>query len=335
MGVFIIAEVGPNHNGNLKMALEYIERLSEIGVDAIKFQLSIPENLHSIDSMKARYQMLTDETKDPLSMSRKLNLSFDEHIKLKQKCDQLGTEYLCTAFDIESLHFLNEQLDVQRYKIPSGEIFSLDILDYIRRQQKPIILSTGMATYDEIRWSLEYIDYKKQNITILHCISNYPAPLDDVNLRCMVELRRRFGCFVGFSDHTIGNDSAIAAVALGASIIEKHVTLDKNLPGPDHKASASIGEFASLVKSIRNAERCLGTDEKIFSDDEKEITMVARKSIVSKRNLFSGQIFKEEDIFYKRPGTGYLPFDQEKLIGRKLARNVEKNRVLKKEDFIW
>lgn len=336
MSVFIIAEVGPNHNGDLQLALKMTERLAKVGVDAVKFQLSIPDNLHSLDSFKARYQKEGLDLGDPLAMSRKLNLSFDEHLALARHCDDLGVEYLCTAFDIESLRFVNEQVGVKRFKIPSGEIFSLDIIEYVARQLKPIILSTGMATYDEIGTSLQLLDPEHRlDITVLHCISNYPAPLEDVHLRCMLELGRRFQRGIGFSDHTIGNDAAIAAVALGAQVIEKHVTLDKSLPGPDHKASATVGEFASLVRSVRNVEKCFGLAEKKFSEAEREISLVARKSIVVVRDMEKGEILCQDDICYRRPGTGLLPTEREAVLGRPLARAVAANRVLKREDIVW
>jgi len=336
VSVFIIAEVGPNHNGDIKLALQLVKELAVIGVDAIKFQLSIPENLHSLDSVKARYQNEGVDLGDPLSMSRKLNLSFDEHLVLVKRCEELGVEYMCTAFDIESLKFLNERVNVKRFKVPSGEILSLDILEYIAHQEKPVILSTGMATYDEISASLKILDPNNLlEVTVLHCVSNYPAPPEDVYLRCMLELGSRFQRSFGFSDHTVGNDAAIAAVALGAQVVEKHVTLDRSLPGPDHKASATVDEFASLVQSVRCVEMCLGDNEKHFSAVEREIAHVARKSIVTVRDMRAGEVLSLRDICFKRPGTGLLPTERDSIIGRPLARAVQANRVLKREDIAW
>ena len=336
MSAFVIAEVGPNHNGDPKLAMRMVEELAIAGADAIKFQLSIPENLHSLDSYKARYQEGGADLGDSLAMSRKLNLAFSDHLALAQRCDELGLEYMCTAFDLESLKFLDAQVNVNRFKVPSGELLSIDMLEYMSRQNKPIILSTGMATYDEIEISLNALDPDhKHDVSILHCISNYPAPLEDVNLKCMLELQQRYGRNVGFSDHTVGNEAAIAAVALGAQIIEKHVTLDKTMPGPDHQASATVKEFASLTHSIRDVQKCLGGSEKQFSDGERDVMKAARKSIVVLRNMKKGETLSSDDICFKRPGTGLLPTERDVVIGLRLSNDVGENRVLRFQDIDW
>lgn len=330
--VYIIAEVGPNHNGDVNLALEMVEKIAATGVDAIKFQLSDPYQLYSDDSFKANYQKKNDHAKSAREMSLSFQLSHENHIKVYKRCKELGVDYMCTGFDLGSLKFLDENMDMAYYKIASGEIFSLDVIDYIAHKDKPVILSTGMATYDEIKQSLSYINnYKKRDVTILHCISNYPAPFEEVNLNNMLELKRLFGCEVGFSDHTLGNDCAIAAVAMGASMVEKHVTLDKSLPGPDHKASITIDELASLVKSIRNVEKAIGTTERTFSDAQREISRVARKSIISKHAIKKGDVITADDICFKRPGIGFLPTETDKVIGKTALCDIEADRVIKAE----
>lgn len=329
MNTYIIAEIGPNHNGSIDLAKEMIERLGKIGVNAVKFQLSLPENVYSADAFKVDYQKKNESSKSPLAMSKKYQLSFDQHKVLYNKCRELGVDYICSAFEMESLKFIDNNFDMPYFKIPSGEIFSVDLIDYMAKRNRPFILSTGMATYDEIETAIGLINQNfKKEITILHCISNYPAPPEDVNLNTMLELKKRFNYPTGFSDHTEGNDAAIAAVAMGASMIEKHVTLDKNLPGPDHKASITIEEFASLVKSIRNVERMMGRFEKTFSDAELKIKSSVRKSIVAKGDLPNGHILTENDICYKRPGTGISPIEKDKVIGKRLKNAIEGNRLI-------
>tara|TARA_B100002003_G_C14138649_1_gene547603 strand:+ start:706 stop:1719 length:1014 start_codon:yes stop_codon:yes gene_type:complete len=332
MKTYIIAEVGPNHNGSLELAIEYINKLSNIGVDAVKFQLGNPEKTYSQDAFKAEYQKKAENSKSPTEMAKKHQLKPDEHKVLYEKCKESGVDYLCSAFDLDSFLFLDRNFDLPYYKIPSGEIFSIDILDYIAGRNKPIILSTGMATYDEIEVAINLLNRSfKKDITILHCISNYPVACEDVNMNVMLELERRFGYPVGFSDHTVGNESAITAIALGASVIEKHVTLDRRLSGPDHQASSTIEEFVELVKSIRRVEKIMGNTVKRFSAQEKEITSVARKSIVSKRNILPGEIIKKEDICYKRPGTGFLPTEKDEVIGKKALKTIPVNKVILRE----
>ncbi|MDD3945053.1 MAG: N-acetylneuraminate synthase family protein [Bacteroidales bacterium] len=327
--VYIIAEIGPNHNGSIERALEMIEKIAATGVDCIKFQLTDPYALYSKDSFKASYQKQNDKSKSALEMSLSYQLKREDHITLYKHCKELGVDYVCTAFDLDSLLFIDEHIEMLYYKIASGEIFSLDIIDYIARQNKHIILSTGMATYDEIEKAITLLNKNfKKEITILHCISNYPANYDEVNLMNMLEIKKRFGYEVGFSDHTIGNECAIAAVAMGAKIIEKHVTLDKSLPGPDHKASIDIPELASLVTSIRHIEQAIGVPERRFSNAQVEISKVARKSIVSKHIIKKGETITEKDICFKRPGTGFLPIQKEMVVGKKALCKIEADRVI-------
>lgn len=326
---YIIAEVGPNHNGDLELALEMIRRIAPIGVDAIKFQLAVPENVYSGDSFKAAYQKENESSKTPIEMSRKIQLPAKAHIALYEECKRNGVDYLCSAFDIDSLRFLNAHVDMRYYKIPSGEIFSIDTIEEMQQNNKPVILSTGMATFEEIQTALNLLRQQgNREVTILHCISKYPAPNEDVNLRTMLQLRERFGCPVGFSDHTIGNDAAIAAVALGAVMIEKHITLDKNMEGPDHKASVTVEEFAALVRSIRNVEEMMGSEDKLISPGEADIRKVVRKSIIARRDLKEGDVITAEDITYKRPGTGYLPIQKDLVIGKKIVKEIAADRVI-------
>lgn len=332
--VYIIGEVGPNHNGSLETALLMVEKMAEAGVDCVKFQMTDPYKLYSDDSFKASYQQKNDKSKGAREMSLSYQLRPEAHITLCEKCKECGVDYICTAFDLDSLIYLDRHVEMPYYKIASGEIFSLDIIDYINKQNKPIILSTGMATYEEIGKSIFMLNKNfKKEITILHCISNYPAKYEEVNLLNMVELKNRFKCRVGFSDHTLGNECATAAVAMGAEIIEKHVTFDKNANGPDHKASIDIGELKVLVSSIRHIEASIGVSERIFSDAQREISKVARKSCVTSRKLQKGDVIMRDDICFKRPGTGFLPIEIDLLIGKRLLCDIDVDRVIK-EDFL-
>lgn len=330
--VYIIAEVGPNHNGDVNTALQMVEQIATIGVDAIKFQFSNPYELYSDDSFKATFQKQNDSAPSAREMSLRIQLKPEEHLMVYKKCKELGVDYMCTAFDIGSLRFLDEHCDMAYFKIASGEIFSLDILDYMAQHNRPIILSTGMATYEEIEKSLDILNkYGQRDITILHCISAYPAKYEEVNLMNMLELKERFGYEVGFSDHTIGNECAIAAVAMGASLVEKHVTYDKNADGPDHKASITIEELGDLVNAVRHVESAIGVRERVFSETQRESAKVARKSVISKRNISKGEIITQEDICYKRPGIGFLPIEQDQVIGKKAVCDIERDRIIKPE----
>ena len=335
MNTYIIAEVGPNHNGSVDIAIEYIEALAKIGVNAVKFQLVRPKNLYSEDAQFSAYQKKNVNFSSPIKMGEKYQLSFEDHKILFDECNKNNVQYLCSAFDLESIVFLNTNFNLPYFKIGSGEIFSLDIINYISEQKTPIILSTGYASFDEIEISIDLFNKNfRKDITILHCISRYPTPLESVNLSVMLELKNKFMYPVGFSDHTMGNDCAIAAVAMGASVIEKHVTFDKSEQGPDHKASITISEFSDLVKSIRNVEIALGESDKRVSDEEQEVAKFARKSIVSNKNILSGEVISKDMICYKRPGTGFLPTHLDKVVGKKAKKSIRKNRIINKSDII-
>ncbi|MGE3591192.1 MAG: N-acetylneuraminate synthase family protein [Arcobacter sp.] len=333
MRTYIIAEIGPNHNGNFEMAIELVERLAKIDIDAVKFQIADARKTFSLDAFKADYQKNNDNAEDVFEASKKRQLSQEEHKKLAQVCRNYDIDYLCTAFDLDNLIFLDKEINIPKFKIASGEIFSIDLLEYMSKQKKEIILSTGMATFEEIERSYRILSANSNNITILHCVSSYPAKVENINLLVMKSLQERFKTPVGYSDHTLGNDTAIAAVAMGATIVEKHVTLDKSLPGPDHKASATVEEFEQLVKSIRNVEVALGNGIKNFTQTELDIAKVARKSIVAKRKIFRGEVILEDDICYRRPGTGILPLDKHLVVGKIAIQDIEENRVIKKEQL--
>lgn len=331
---YIIAEVGPNHNGDVQIALELIDQLSEIGVDAVKFQISNLENAYSLDAFKPEYQRQNESSKSPLEMSKKFQLPFEAHKKLYQRCKEKGVDYMCSAFEMTSLQFLTENFELPYYKIASGELLTVDMLEYMAERDTPILVSTGMASFEDVEKSLNILSSKgNNNISIFHCVSSYPAAPESINLKVMIELKKRFGYDVGFSDHTEGNTAAIAAVALGAVVIEKHVTLDKNMEGPDHKASATVEQFAELVQSIREVESMMGGTHKVFTEKELEIKKAARKSIVSARDLPVGHVITKEDISFKRPGFGFLPIERDLVIGKKVIKAIEANRVIRKEQI--
>ncbi len=329
MSVYIIAEAGVNHNGKIATAKLLVDAAKEAGADCIKFQTFISKNIVTKNAKKAEYQkQLTDSDENQLDMLSKLELSFDEFIELHSYCKQKNIEFLSTAFDFESIDFLNS-LDMNRWKIPSGDITNLSYLIKIAKLHKPIILSTGMSTMDEIRIAIKVVkDNGNNDITILHCTSEYPAPYEDVNLNAMLTIKKEFGVPVGYSDHTKGIEVPVAAVAMGAEIIEKHFTLDRNMEGPDHKASLEPDELKAMISAIRNVEVALGTGEKNPSESEKKNIVVARKSIIAKTNIKKGDIFTEENITVKRPGNGISPMKWFEVLGKKAVRNFEEDELI-------
>ena len=327
--VYIIAEIGPNHNGSFKNARKMISLLKNSGVNAIKFQLADPDSVYSDNAFLANYQKKNGE-KSIKEMSIKNQLSHDQHLKLSKICKKNKIDYLCSAFDKKSLEFLIKKIKIPIIKIPSGEITSIDILNYISKQKKKILLSTGMSNLDDIKKAMRLLNKNfKKKITLLHCVSSYPAPKKILNLNIMKKLKEIFDVNIGYSDHSTGHEACLAAVAAGATVIEKHVTLSTNLKGPDHKSSMEIKQFKLLVKKIRNLEIILGNTEKKVLRFEQEIQKVARKSIVSSTFLRKGTIINKKHIVFKRPGTGISPFLINKIIGKKVINNVKKNRVLK------
>ena len=328
----IIAEIGPNHNGSLKVALNMIKKIAQTGADVIKFQLGVPENIYSLDAFKADYQKKNDPSKSILEMSKRVQLKKEDHIKLKKACNKAGIIYACSAFDLESLKYLDKKVNVSFFKIPSGEILSIDMLKYLSKNKKSILLSTGMSTFKEISYALNIL--KKNKITIMHCVSSYPANKQNLNLNVIDKLKQKFKKEVGYSDHSLGSAACLAAVAKRVTVIEKHITISRKSKGPDHKSSMEIGEFKNFVSQIRKLEVILGEEKKIFSENELNVSKVARKSLVTKKKILKGQKLSENDLTFKRPGNGILPNRLKYVLGKVAKINIEKNRVLCMKDLI-
>ena len=323
MKVLIIAEAGVNHNGDMQLARQLIEVAAEAGVDVVKFQTFKADKLATSKATKASYQQqTTDKAENQQSMLKRLELTFDQHQQLISHCVNSGIEFLSTAFDDPSIDLLNK-FNLKRLKIPSGEITNLPYLRRIGELGKPLILSTGMANMGEIEAALAVLETagtSRAQITVLHCTTEYPAPMAEVNLRAMQTVGKAFDVAVGYSDHTAGIEVPIAAVALGATVIEKHITLDQNLPGPDHKASLEPKEFAAMVRAIRNIEQALGDAIKRPTASEDANLQVVRKSLVASRAISIGELFSVANITAKRPGTGISPMRWDELIGRAATR---------------
>jgi len=330
-GVYIIAEAGVNHNGDINLAYKLIDVAVEAGADAVKFQTFKAKNLVSKYTDMATYQKNnTGYGSEQLKMLERFELNFEDFIKLKKYCDEKEIDFLSSPFDFESIDFL-ENL-VPYYKIPSGEIINLPYLKKIAEKHKPIIMSTGMATLSEVEKALNVIYEVNKNaeIYLLHCTTNYPTPFEEVNLRAMLTLKEAFKLPVGYSDHTLGIDVPIAAVAMGAQIIEKHFTLDKNLSGPDHKASLEPYELKEMVRAIRNVEKALGDGIKKPNKSEMEIMKVVRKKLVAARDIEKGEIITENDIMIKRANEGLVPEYYEIIIGKRLLKSIKED-----EGFTW
>ncbi|RJE85658.1 N-acetylneuraminate synthase [Paenibacillus sp. 1011MAR3C5] len=328
--VFIIAEAGVNHNGSMEVAKKMIEKAAEAGVDAIKFQTFVSKNLVSKFAKKAEYQMknMSDESNSQLDMLNKLELSPSDFAYLKEYCKEHNIMFLSTPFDMESIDVLRD-LDINMWKIPSGEITNLPYIIKIAKLNQPIIMSTGMCNIEDIEKTLQVIrKYNSQPITILHCNTEYPTPLEDVNLKAMLTLKNLFNTEVGYSDHTVGIDVPLAAVAMGASMIEKHFTLDKNMDGPDHLASLEPDELIQMVKSIRNIERAIGDGKKTISPSERKNIEIARKSIVAARPISKGEIFSEQNLTTKRPGNGLSPMEWFNVLGIPAKRDFTEDELI-------
>lgn len=324
MTVLIIAEAGVNHNGDLEMARRLIEVAAEAGADAVKFQTFSADRLVGAEAPLAEYQArnLSGATSQH-AMLKRLELGREENQVLIDYAARCGVGFLSTGFDIESVDLLTE-LGVRRIKVPSGEITNLPYLRHVGRLGKPVLLSTGMATLGDVEQALAALEYAgmlRADITLLHCTTEYPAPMTDVNLSAIHTLREAFGVKVGYSDHTSGIEVAIAAVALGAVVIEKHVTLDRNLPGPDHRASLEPAELQAMVAAIRNVERALGDGIKRVTPSESKNRLVARKSLVASRPIRSGEAFSGDNLATRRPGTGLSPMRWDEVIGRRAPRD--------------
>lgn len=326
--VTIIAEAGVNHNGSFQLACQLVDAAKNAGADFIKFQTFQSENLVSKIAKKADYQIQTTGEDTQLNMLKQLELSKSEFIKLKKYCDTQEIQFLSTPFDYESIRFLNE-LDMPYWKIPSGEVTNYPYLVALAKTGKPIVMSTGMCSLAEISNAIRVL---KENgageIKLLQCNTEYPTPYSDVNLRAMLTLKEMFGCKVGYSDHTQGIDIPIAAVSMGATIIEKHFTLDRNMEGPDHKASLEPDELKQMITSIRNVEKAMGTGEKTPSESEKKNIAIARKSIVALIDIKKGDILTEINITTKRPGNGLSPMKWHEVIGQKAKRDFQKDELI-------
>lgn len=328
MGVYIIAEAGVNHNGSFELALKLIDAAKSAGADCIKFQTFNAKKLVSYSAQKAEYQKDTTGDGSQADMLKKLELSYKEFLELKNYCDATGISFLSTPFDFDSIEFLNT-IDMPFWKIPSGEVTNLPYLIMLAKTGKPVIMSTGMCNMAEIEAAIEILkENGTREIKLLHCNTEYPTPFEDVNLRAMQTMRDAFGLEVGYSDHTKGIEIPIAAVALGAVIIEKHFTLDRTMDGPDHKASLEPDEFAEMVSNIRHIERALGNGDKVPSLSEKKNIPVVRKSIVAKKMIKSGEEFTEDNITVKRPGIGISPMRWNEILGRRATRDFEEDDLI-------
>lgn len=327
--VVIIAEAGVNHNGSLEIAKKLVRTAKDCGVDYVKFQTFKSEKLVSKNTEKASYQKEnTHSNESQLSMLKSLELTDKEFYKLKEYCDSLEIKFLSTPFDMDSIDFLDE-LGMEVFKIPSGEINNLPYLEKIASKKKTIILSTGMSTLDEVSTAINILNKKGcSKISLLHCTTEYPAPLEDVNLNAMLTMKHEFNLPVGYSDHTQGIEVSLAAVALGACIIEKHFTLDKTMPGPDHKASLEPNELKELVQSIRKVEKTLGDGIKSPSPSELKNIPIARRSIVALCNIKAGEEFTEQNIICKRPGTGISPMNWYNVLGHKAKKDFFEDELI-------
>jgi N,N'-diacetyllegionaminate synthase len=331
--VFIIAEAGVNHNGSIEKAIEMIHVAKEAGVDAVKFQTAVPELVITKEATKAEYQLnITENDETQLEMLKKIHLPLADYKRLKDECDENNIEFMSTPFDEVSIETL-KKLEMKRYKIPSGEITNLPYLRQIGRLgRRPVIISTGMATLEEIRATLNiFLDsgVEKKKITILHCNTEYPTPMKDVNLNAMTTIRDELEVAVGYSDHTLGIEIPIAAVAMGASVIEKHFTLDRTLLGPDHAASLGPEELKTMVSAIRNIEKAMGDGIKKPSPSETKNIPAVRKSIVAKKPIKKGERFSENNLTVKRPGTGISPMEWDAYIGRSADREYQMDDLIK------
>lgn len=329
----IIAEAGVNHNGSLEMAKQLIDKAAEAGVDYVKFQTFKSSKLVSNDAKQAEYQKrnIGNQGEDSqLAMLQKLELSHEDHQVLIRHCKKKGIQFFSTAFDLDSIDFL-ASLNIGLWKIPSGEITNYPFIRKIGQRREPVIMSTGMCDERDIHNALEVLlksGLTKDQITILHCNTQYPTPFEDVNLRAMLSIGKDFGVRIGYSDHTLGIEVPIAAVALGATVIEKHFTLDRNLPGPDHKASLEPNELKDMVSAIRNIEEALGDGIKRVSPSEQDNIAVARKSIVAAKPIKAGETLTEDNLTVKRPGTGISPMLWEEIIGQKALRDFQEDEII-------
>lgn len=327
--VYVIAEAGVNHNGNIELAKQLVDKAKEAGADCIKFQTFLSQNIASKVAGKAEYQKTpADSGESQLEMLRRLELSYSEFAALQAYCQEKEIEFLSTAFDLESIDFLNN-IEIRIWKIPSGEITNLPYLLKIAGLNKPVMLSTGMSTLAEVKRAVAVLQENGAGeITLLHCTTEYPAPYCDVNLNAMLSMKKEFGLEVGYSDHTQGMEIAIAAVAMGASVIEKHFTLDRTMVGPDHKSSLEPDELAAMIKAIRHVEKAFGDGIKQPAPSEIKNIAIARKSIVAAKDIACGAVFTADNLTVKRPGNGISPMQWFDVIEKTAARNFEEDELI-------
>ena len=327
--VYIIAEAGVNHNGDIKLAKKLNDEAKKSGADAVKFQTFKAEKLVTKTATKAAYQNKNDKSsQSQYEMLKRLELTYDNFRELLQYCEEVGIDFLSSAFDLESIDFL-DGLGMNLFKVPSGEITNLPYLKKIAQTGKQVVISTGMSTYGDIEAALDVLyENNAKDVIVLHCNTEYPTPMNDVNLKAMKSIETAFNVKVGYSDHTIGIEIPTAAVALGASVIEKHFTLDKTMDGPDHKASLNPTELADMVTAIRNVEMALGHGVKKLSNSEKNNLEIVRKSIVANQDIAEGEVFSEDNLTVKRPGTGLSPMEWENVIGKTATKAYAEDDVI-------
>ena len=331
MSVFIIAEAGVNHNGSIELAKQLIDVAVDSGVDAVKFQTFKAESLVSKTAEKADYQkQITDVSESQFDMIKKLELDVETHKELIAYCQEKNIMFLSTPFDHESINMLSD-LGLKIFKIPSGEITNLPYLRHVGSLGKKVVLSTGMSNLKEVGCALGFLinaGTPKNNITVLHANTMYPTPMEDVNLNAMLTIQKEFGVAIGYSDHTLGIEVDVAAVAMGAACIEKHFTLDKTMKGPDHRASLEPDELAAMVKAIRNIELALGSSMKKPSKSEMPNIQVTRKSIVAKKAIKKGEVLSSESLSVKRPGTGISPMRWDEIIGTISTKDYQEDELI-------
>lgn len=329
----IIAEAGVNHNGSLDLAYKLVDEASKAGCDCIKFQTYITEDDVLVSAETADYQKKQGMGESQYEMLKRLELSFDDFRKLKKYCDDKNILFLSTAFELKSLHFLDE-IGMPFWKIPSSDMNHYPYLVEMAKTKKPIILSTGLSSFAEIEESVKLLrENGCTDLTILHCNTAYPTPYEDVSLRAMDLLKEHFNCEVGYSDHTQGIEVSIAAVALGAKVIEKHFTLDRNMEGPDHQSSLEPDELKKLVEAVRHVSQALGSKEKCVSASAKLNAKAASKSIVTIKEIKKGEKFTADNLACKRPGKGVSPMDWPKLIGKEAKFSYAKDQFIKHEEL--
>ena len=332
--VYIIAEAGVNHNGSVDLALQLVEAAKDGGADAVKFQTFRADRIATRSAVKAHYQKRqTGDAESHFKMLQRLELNVEAHRRIMDHCRQIGIEFLSSPFDEESVDLL-DALGVSQFKVPSGEVTNLPLLQHIAGKNRPVILSTGMSTLGEVEEAVLALHAAgTASITLLHCVTEYPAPYGEINLRAMQTLRAAFGLPVGYSDHSEGIEIAIAAVAMGAQVIEKHFTIDRSLPGPDHAASLEPAELKQMVSAIRNVELALGNGIKVPAPCEIPNISVARKSLIAAHTLPAGHRLRTEDLTIKRPGTGISPKFLQVLVGHTLQTSVKEDEVIHWNDL--